>query len=283
LNAVTISAQIFTLPIVIYQFHQFPNMFLFSNLIAVPLSSIVLYAELLLLLFSPIDSIASVIGNGVSLLIKALNDFISYMNSFAYATTDQIHMGFGTALLLFIFIALLSASLLNRSKKLLLYSLFTLLLVVSLNSLKKRESALQSKLIVYNINKHAAAEILIGDKAYFSGDKEVLKRPALYNFHIKPSHVAFNISKIIGQLHSSFHAGNMQIVKGTEYPAEMPDVFIISGNPKVNSIHIIPTNCILVADNTNARWKINRWKKQADSLHLRFHSIPDDGAFVMDL
>ena len=38
LNAVTLSAQVLTLPLVVYHFHQFPNYFLFSNFIVVPLS-----------------------------------------------------------------------------------------------------------------------------------------------------------------------------------------------------------------------------------------------------
>jgi competence protein ComEC len=42
LNAVTISAQILTLPLVIYHFHQFPNYFILNNFIVVPLSSIIL-------------------------------------------------------------------------------------------------------------------------------------------------------------------------------------------------------------------------------------------------
>jgi competence protein ComEC len=41
MNAVTISAQILTLPISIYYFHQFPNLFLITNMVAVPLSSVI--------------------------------------------------------------------------------------------------------------------------------------------------------------------------------------------------------------------------------------------------
>jgi competence protein ComEC len=283
LNAITIAAQILTLPIVIYHFHQFPNVFLFSNLIAVPLSSIVLYTELLLLVFSPIGTIATFFGGIVSFLISTLNNFIRYMNSFAYATTDQMHMSFTMMVILFVFILLLSHSLLNYSKKHLLFSMVALLVLCSLNTINSYQTSVQSKLIVYNINKTAAAEVLIGSKAYFIGEPRVIKEPQLYNFHIKPTHTTFNISNISGVLPAMFKVGAIQIAKGNKFPIKMPDVFIISGDPKLNNIQMTPSACILVADNTNARWKINQWKKQADSLHLRFHSIPDDGAFVMDL
>ena len=52
LNALTVSAQILTLPLVVYHFHQFPNYFLLSNFIVVPLSSIILILGLALILFN---------------------------------------------------------------------------------------------------------------------------------------------------------------------------------------------------------------------------------------
>ena len=48
MNAVTLAAQILTLPLSIYHFHQFPPLFFLSNLLAVPLSSIILLAAILL-------------------------------------------------------------------------------------------------------------------------------------------------------------------------------------------------------------------------------------------
>ena len=46
LMAISLAAQILTFPICIYYFHQFPNLFLITNIIAVPLSSIILFAEI---------------------------------------------------------------------------------------------------------------------------------------------------------------------------------------------------------------------------------------------
>ncbi|MGZ8537848.1 MAG: ComEC/Rec2 family competence protein, partial [Flavisolibacter sp.] len=51
LNAVTISAQLLTLPISMYHFHQVPTLFLFTNLVAVPLSSVILFGEIALCIF----------------------------------------------------------------------------------------------------------------------------------------------------------------------------------------------------------------------------------------
>jgi competence protein ComEC len=45
LNAVTIAAQLLTLPISIYHFHQIPTLFLFTNMVAVPLLEKLFYAH----------------------------------------------------------------------------------------------------------------------------------------------------------------------------------------------------------------------------------------------
>ncbi|MEP6596385.1 MAG: ComEC/Rec2 family competence protein, partial [Ginsengibacter sp.] len=52
LLAISLAAQVFTFPVCLYYFHQFPNLFLLSNLIAVPLSSLILFAEIFLVAFA---------------------------------------------------------------------------------------------------------------------------------------------------------------------------------------------------------------------------------------
>lgn len=50
--AVSIAAQLTTTPLALYYFHQFPNLFILANLVAIPLSNMVMLAALVLLLFS---------------------------------------------------------------------------------------------------------------------------------------------------------------------------------------------------------------------------------------
>src|SRR5205814_5677401 len=74
--AVTIAAQILTMPIAIYHFHQFPVYFLLANLVAVPVSSIILLGEILLCCFSFLLPVAAVIGNILHWMIGLLNLYI---------------------------------------------------------------------------------------------------------------------------------------------------------------------------------------------------------------
>src|SRR5687767_2118517 len=75
LNAVTIAAQILTVPIVIYHFHQFPLSFMFTNFLAVPLSSFILLGEILLCILSFIPAVATITGTLISWLIRIMNSY----------------------------------------------------------------------------------------------------------------------------------------------------------------------------------------------------------------
>jgi len=69
LNAISIAAQLLTTPLSIYHFHQFPNFFLLTNFIAVPLSSIIVLGEIFLCAISFIPFLATISGKILNWLI----------------------------------------------------------------------------------------------------------------------------------------------------------------------------------------------------------------------
>ena len=40
---------------------------------------------------------------------------------------------------------------------------------------------------------------------------------------------------------------------------------------------------LLVFDSSTPLWKIQKWKKEAERLHLRHYSVPEKGAFEYNL
>lgn len=63
------------------------------------------------------------------------------------------------------------------------------------------------------------------------------------------------------------------------------DYIVISKNPKVYIPQLVKTfNCSkFIFDASNSLWKIEKWKQDCGKLHLQYHSIPEQGAFVADL
>lgn len=294
LTTVTIAAQILALPVILYYFHQFPNLFLITNFVAIPLSGLILYVELFLIIFSFIPAIADLLGKICSISIKWLNDFILYMDEFRFATTDNIHVDTVATILLYGVILLISAAIWTKRKSIIFITLFTatgFCLYQTVDIINKNQ---QQKLIIYNIPKQTAIEIVRGDSIYFIGDSAILKDERGMNFHIKPSRIQNRINhQNLSFLHNTyFEVAAKKIIvlsKNISYmhiqDQPLIDYLILSKNARLSILELMDKIKFkqLIADGSNSKWKTAQWKKDCDSLHLHFHSVPDQGAFIMDL
>jgi competence protein ComEC len=74
---------------------------------------------------------------------------------------------------------------------------------------------------------------------------------------------------------------NSKAITADKQKAGKTDLIIVSNNITVPIPILFDQNpCpIWVADGTNSLWKIQEWKKEAEQLHLRFHSVSESGAF----
>ena len=154
----------------------------------------------------------------------------------------------------------------------------------------------QQKLIVYNVPQHTAIDILEGDRFMFYGDAALEQEGFLRNFHLRPSRIVNRVSS--GRLKNIMvtpdfirSAKATVIILDKPLPPKLPaqpvkaDVIIITGNPRlyIDRLRNFYQFDLLVFDATNPNWKIQLWKKDCDSLHLRHYSVPEKGAFEMNL
>ena len=89
---VSIAAQLATLPLILYYFGTFPTYFLLTNLLMIPLGTLLVYACLLLFLISPIG-----IGSWLYYPIKILSDSMQVVTQsicrLPYAQLTDLHIG----------------------------------------------------------------------------------------------------------------------------------------------------------------------------------------------
>ena len=297
LNAVTLSAQILTLPVILFYFHQFPNLFLFTNFIAVPVSGFILYGELLLLILFKIPVLNMYTGKVISFLISQMNGVIERTDRLPFSITENIQVSLWQSILLYITIAYLAWWLMQKKSNRLLMALSSLAVYVCLGSIRTIQQKKQHKLVVYNIPKHTAIDIMEGTAYRFIGDSVLLEKNFLQNFHLQPSRVLHGV-KMAGILPNTVISSNLVITGHSSvllidnsfvlHPsgARIPvDIIIIRGNPRIYLTQLAAVfNCQqYIFDSSNPLWKIRYWKKDADNLHLRHHSIPEQGAFEMAL
>jgi len=297
LTAVTISAQVLTLPFILYHFHQFPLLFLFTNLLAVPFSGLILYIELFLLIMFPFASIAQLIGKITGCCIGFLNEFILRMNMISFAQITCIQITVFQTIILFIIIAGLIIVFLKKQPTSLFISLVASLLFSSVRTADFIQRNQQQKIIIYNVPQHRAVDIIEGRKYQFIGDSILTKNDFLRNFHLQPARILHRVTAA-NYLHNTSYQqniisnGNKNIILIDDALPEIKnikrikaDAILISKSPTLYISQLIKIfNCNqYIFDASNPLWKINKWKKDCDSLHLRHYSIPEQGAFQMEL
>jgi len=296
--AVNIAAQILTLPVILLYFHQFANTFLLSNLLAVPLSEIILYAEIVLLFVVLIPVVAGWLGIAVYGLIIALNWFINWVSHLPFALWDNIYADIPQTLLLYVFILAVCYWLLRKAAKALTASVALLACLVIYTSIRYIGINHTQKLVVYNVPHQTAIDVMQGGNYRFIGDSALLLDGKLVRYNLKPCRIMNGVSPAGDTLLSPSIQNRCLSVNHTKILVldnnfrfgdslfKVPvDVIILTKNPKYSIQDIAGAFSFkqLVFDGSNTMLKIRRWKKDCDSLHLRFHSVPEQGAFEMNL
>ena len=298
LMAISLAAQILTFPVCIYYFHQFPNLFLITNIIAVPLSSVILYAEIFLIAFSWIPFAGVYAGKITGWLVWLMNKVILTVNDLSFAVWDKIPATILSTCLLYAVVIGISAWLINKNKPVFKFSLMALLAFVMVQAYGKWQIKNQQKIIVYNVPQHRAIDLVQANEYTFIGDSALLEEGMLQNFHLKPARVALQLNNpkdiVSGCLQQApfYQFGNKRILMINKPLVFEPlqqkidvDMIIISKSPKLYIRQLAAVfNCKqYVADASNSLWKIGKWKKDCEQLHLHLHSVPEKGAFIVDL
>ncbi|MEO8712847.1 MAG: ComEC/Rec2 family competence protein, partial [Parafilimonas sp.] len=189
LCSISLSAQIFTLPLVIYHFHQLPLLFLFTNLFVVPLSGVVLIAELILFAFSFWHAAASLMGIFTETCIRWMNDFVEQIDKLSFSVWDGLHISIIQLVIMFAIICFISLWIFNKNTKTFISSLSCIILFFISRDADIFYHRVQQKIIVYNVPKQSVVDIIAGNTYRFAGDSIVLKDAFLRNFNLKPSRV----------------------------------------------------------------------------------------------
>lgn len=136
MNTVTMSAQVLTTPVIVYYFRQFPNLFLVTNMVAIPLSSIILFGEIILCAICFLPGVATLTGQILSVLIKMMNQVVMYINGLSFSSTKDIPVSFPQLILLYVFISMVTGWLHFKEKRCLYAALVTALLFFVVEALK---------------------------------------------------------------------------------------------------------------------------------------------------
>lgn len=297
LAAVTLSAQILTTPISIFHFHQFPNYFLLTNIIAVPLSSIILFGEIILCAVSFVPFIANMIGIILYKLIWLMNSFIEHMETMPSALWNNLQITIPQTIFIYAAVIAIAIWLMEKKKGHFPIGLAAILGFTILRSFSFWQASQQQKIIVYNVPQHQAIDFIDGRGYQFKGDSILSEDGFLQNFHLKPSRIIHRISetnKLASVKHGSniFEFGSKRVLLidqnisfASANAKTKVDVIILSKNPSLKIADLANVfDCNQwVFDASNSNRKINKWRQECEQLHLSSHAVVDKGAFVLNM
>ena len=91
LSCVSVAAQIGTLPLVCHYFGQMPLYFLLTNLVAIPLTTLILYTAIALLVCAPLPWVPHMLARWADTLLTLQNNFLHWVGHLPGAVSGQFH------------------------------------------------------------------------------------------------------------------------------------------------------------------------------------------------
>ena len=184
ISSVSLAAQLTTFPISIFYFHQFPNLFLLSNIFVIPLVFILLIVGLFTIVLSFNNSILILWGKLFSFLLSVLMSFLTTIESISFSTTKGLFISAEETLLAYL--AILFMVLYHKKRyfflKITCFSIVFLLICLDL----KEDYTIQNqkKVVIYNIPNHFALDLMAGNNHYFIADDDFLKNENLFHQYV---------------------------------------------------------------------------------------------------
>lgn len=218
LMSVSIAAQLGTAPLVIFYFSRFSTHFLLTNLVVIPLVTLILYAAVFMLLLTPVTWIQQWVAEGVRKLLEGLNLFVRWVEQLPYSSIDGVWLYQLEIFGIYVSLSLLIYYCLNRRYRNLIICLSFIFLLGICHASMSWIDRPRSGLVFYNVRGCPAVHCIESDGHSWINyadtlpDRKLLKRAAAnyWNHHrlLPPEeivtdyrHVAFSRQQQIVSYH----------------------------------------------------------------------------------
>lgn len=292
ITCVSIAAQIATFALGLLYFHQFPVYFLFSNLVVIPGSSIVLLLGVLLLVIDWIAPLGHLVGQMLDISIKLLNESVFIVEDLPYSLINGVYL---TTFQCWLMIGIIFAIILLLEKRQFKYAMVTVLIAVlfSLQSwLHFRDEVKSKRLIVYHVPGHSAIDLIANGQSLFLADSALIADEERTRFHIRPNRLYCGVSFVETERKHYPPSNGFEYLlwndnkilwvkdKNAKLPLNIFADYLIIANNSINPKQIDQLKFkTLILDSSNSRWYADRIQKEWSDKRNIF-SVQTQGAFI---
>ncbi|MCD6016882.1 MAG: hypothetical protein K0S53_3 [Bacteroidetes bacterium] len=281
---ISVAATLFTLPVSLYYFHQFPVWFALSNLVIIPISMFIMLASVLILLFYKIVLVNQII-------VYIINAATSLMLWFA-RLTDQPGLGFIDAisfsgfdlmcctLVLVLFLVILAQ---RRHSQVIALGIMCIIWLSGSVIFRYRELH-QKEFVAFHVKHKSAFALRCGRNVY--GDFSQLTGKEFQRF-IKPYLLNFSDINLIPVKANALKSSINNVLRVEKLqghiPGFDPNYILVSNDAELPIITNYKTKPLVIADCSNSYNFVKKLKKQCKILGLPFYWIREKGAIQLNL
>ena len=192
---VSIAAQAATGPLSLFYFHQFPNYFLLTNLIVIPLSGMIIYSGLFSLLVHSVPWLGYVAAKLLHGLLFMLQASVKHIEGLPYSTSGNIYFGLPETVLMFMVLVFGCIYLVVRRLRYLVVALAALLMVTAFFSYRSIQLHRQRHFVVYHVNQATVIDFFQGTTRAVVAGKQLLTNPAMAGFQTTEYRISRGVPK----------------------------------------------------------------------------------------
>ncbi|MCF8463467.1 MAG: ComEC family competence protein [Flavobacteriales bacterium] len=185
ISCVSIAAQIVTFPLGLLYFHQFPNLFLLSNLVVIPAATGILYLGFGLFLFGLFTPLLPIFGFVLKWVILILNQVVIWIEQIPYSVLSGIDITTAEALMIYVIIVGILVFISGEQRYGLYLSLVIGIVLMILQTVEVQEQKNQRFSTIYNVKGHTAIALVNGSEVTFIARKELYENEQSMLFHVR--------------------------------------------------------------------------------------------------
>ena len=282
---VSLAAQLGTLPLSIYYFHQFPGLFFVTNVLVLPLLGIIMVVGLVAVIIGCFGIVPKFVIVPLTMMIAIQNKCIGWVASWDAFVFKNI--GFTAAMLWTSYLVIIALGLWLQKpiyKKVVLAMVSVLLLqIVCLHN--KWQSTNTQEMIVYHQKKSTMITERKNNKVILFGNDSI--QNTIAKNQILQSYLTANFAKLTQRenLQNLYYFNTKKILlidSSAAVPLNIkPDIVILVNSPKINLERYLSayTPKQIVADGSNYKSYIRLWKATCHKAKIPFHITNEKGFY----
>lgn len=286
LLTVSFSAQLGVLPLSLYYFHQFPGLFFIANLTIIPVLGMILILGILVISLAYFELLPDFLSSIYIFIIQQMNAFVSWIASHEQFVFDDLFVSLYQMLGCYLVIIAFAEYFHLPKRKHLKIALCSILACQGLWMFDRfQQTPTENYFMVFHQAKtsilakqHGTSLALFHELDSIAFAKNYVIQHQIDNSFMKT--VSFDRLQHVYRLNDAYLL-RIDSLGVYQIPALKPEYVLLTNSPKINLNRMIAElqPKYIIADGSNYRSYVNRWKAAAQTKKIPFHYTGEKGFF----